>query len=488
MRLRFAPSPTGFLHIGGARTALFNWLYARKNDGIFILRIEDTDLERSKREHEEQICRDLSWLGLNWDEGPSVGGDYGPYRQSERGDSYQQYIQQLLDNGLAYRCTSTPEELEEMRAEQAAKGELQMYDRRCRNQNLGEDCGTHVVRFAMPLEGTTVVADQIKGETIFDNTQLDDFILRRSDGSPTYNFVVVCDDIDMGVTHVIRGDDHLNNTPKQVNLYKALGASVPEFAHLPLILGQDGKRLSKRHGATAVGSYKDMGIIKEAMFNYLTRLGWAHEDEEVFDAQQATSLFDITGVSKSGAKWDMEKLLWINQQWIMKLDISDLSTRALPFFEKEGVVIDDSNRKMYTFVITIMQQRAQTLVQLAQNAKFFFVSESDFSFIAEDAQKAFSERNQKWFLEIKAVFEQVSDWSVESIKQPLLDWIKEKSAESKAQGGKKIKAGQVMFPLRIALCGGKAGPDLYDTMIALGKETVLSRLTLAANYTSEGTS
>ena len=482
MRLRFAPSPTGFLHIGGARTALFNWLYARKNDGIFILRIEDTDIERSKREHEEQICRDLSWLGLNWDEGPSVGGEHGPYRQSERGHTYQQYLQLLLDKGLAYRCTSTPEELEEMRAEQAAKGELQMYDRRCRNQNLGEDCGTHVVRFAMPLEGTTLVADQIKGDTTFDNTQLDDFILRRSDGSPTYNFVVVCDDIDMGVTHVIRGDDHLNNTPKQVNLYKALGAPVPEFAHLPLILGQDGKRLSKRHGATAVGSYKEMGIIKEAMFNYLTRLGWAHEDEEVFDAQQAIALFDITGVSKSGAKWDMEKLLWINQQWIMKLEVSDLSTRALPFFEKEGVVIDDSNRDMYTFVITIMQQRAQTLVQLAQNAKFFFVSDSDFSFIAEDAQKAFSDRNQQWFLEIKTIFEQVSDWSVESIKSPLLDWVKVKSAESKAQGGKKIKAGQVMFPLRIALCGGKAGPDLYDTMIALGKEKVLSRLTLAASY------
>lgn len=488
MRLRFAPSPTGFLHIGGARTALFNWLYARKNNGIFILRIEDTDLERSKREHEEQICRDLAWLGLNWDEGPSVGGEFGPYRQSERSHTYQQYLQQLLDNGSAYRCTCTPEELEKMRAEQAEKGELQKYDGRCRNKNLDENCGTHVVRFAMPLEGTTLVADQIKGDTIFDNSQLDDFILRRSDGGPTYNFVVVCDDFDMGVTHVIRGDDHLNNTPKQVNLYKALGADVPEFAHLPLILGQDGKRLSKRHGATAVGSYQDMGIIKEALFNYLTRLGWAHDDEEVFDAQRAISLFDITGVSKSGAKWDMEKLLWINQQWIMKLDVSDLSARALPFFEKEGVVIDDSNRDMYTFVITIMQQRAQTLVQLVQNAKFFFVSESEFSFVAEDAQKAFSERNQKWFLEIKSVFEQVSDWSVESIKAPLLDWVKEKSAESKAQGGKKIKAGQVMFPLRIALCGGKAGPDLYDTMIALGKEKVLSRLTLAANYTSEDAS
>ena len=263
MRLRFAPSPTGFLHIGGARTALFNWLYARKNNGVFILRIEDTDLERSKKEHEEQICQDLDWLGLNWDEGPNVGGEFAPYRQSERGETYQKYIQQLLDKGLAYRCTCTPEDLEKMRAEQALKGEPQKYDSRFRDKQLGEDCGPHVVRFAMPLEGTTLVADQIKGDTIFDNTQLDDFILRRSDGGPTYNFVVVCDDFDMGVTHVVRGDDHLNNTPKQVNLYKALGATVPKFAHLPLILGPDGKRLSKRHGATAVGSYKEMGIIKE---------------------------------------------------------------------------------------------------------------------------------------------------------------------------------------------------------------------------------
>jgi glutamyl-tRNA synthetase len=488
MRLRFAPSPTGFLHIGGARTALFNWLYARKNNGVFILRIEDTDLERSKKEHEEQICQDLDWLGLNWDEGPNVGGDFGPYRQSERSQTYQQYIQQLLEKGLAYRCTCTPDDLDKMRSEQASKGELQKYDSRCRNKKLGADCGVHVVRFAMPLEGTTLVADQIKGDTIFDNTQLDDFILRRSDGGPTYNFVVVCDDFDMGVTHVVRGDDHLNNTPKQVNLYKALGATVPKFAHLPLILGPDGKRLSKRHGATAVGSYKEMGIIKEALFNYLTRLGWAHEDEEVFDAQRATSLFDISGVAKSGAKWDKEKLLWINQQWIMKLELSDLCQRALPFFEKEGVLIDENNRKMYEFVVQIMQQRAQTLVQLAQNAAFFFVSEDMFSFVPEDAQKAFGERNQKWFLEIKDVFEQVNDWNTEGIKTPLLSWVKEKSTESKAQGGKKVKAGQVMFPLRIALCGGKAGPDLYDTMVALGKDKVLSRLVLAANYKQEATS
>ena len=482
MRLRFAPSPTGYLHIGGARTALFNWLYARKHKGVFILRIEDTDLERSKIEHEQQICDDLQWLGLNWDEGPTIGGDFGPYRQSERSDSYQKYLEQLLDNGRAYRCTCSSEELEQMRSEQAAKGELQKYDGRCRNKGLTEDCGTHVVRFAMPLEGTTLVADQIKGDTVFENTQLDDFILRRSDGSPTYNFVVVCDDFDMGVTHVIRGDDHLNNTPKQVNLYIALQAAIPQFAHLPLILGPDGKRLSKRHGATAVGSYREMGIIKEALFNYLTRLGWAHEDQEVFDATQAISLFELAGVSKSGAKWDKEKLLWINQQWIMKLNLSDLCARALPFFEKEGIVIDQSQHENYQFVMKIMQQRAQTLVELVDNSKFFFVSEEDFRFNIEDANKAFGERNQKWFLEMKDVFEQLSEWNTEAITTSLLSWVAEKSEEAKAQGGKKITAGQIMFPLRIALCGGKAGPDLYDTMIALGKTKVLMRLEKAAHY------
>ena len=305
-RVRFAPSPTGYLHIGGARTALFNWIYAKKHGGTFVLRIEDTDPSRSKREHEVQIETDLNWLELNWQEGPSVGGDYGPYRQSERFDRYRKVIEQLLAEGKAYRCIATAEELDELRAGQRERGEKMMYDNRYRNANLGPDCGEHVIRLKTPLEGETVVDDQIKGRTVFQNAELDDYILVRSDGTPTYNFVCVVDDLDMGITLVLRGDDHLNNTPKQCNLYAALGQPSPQFAHVPMILGDDGKRLSKRHGATAVGLYREMGIVKEALFNYdSTRLGlWRHE---IFTPQEVIDVFELSQINKAGAKWDMQK-------------------------------------------------------------------------------------------------------------------------------------------------------------------------------------
>ena len=287
MRFRFAPSPTGHLHIGGARTALFNWLLARKHDGVFLLRIEDTDRARSKAEHEAQVLRDMAWMGLDWDEGPSTGGEYGPYRQSERQGRYDTYIARMLDEGTAYRCTCSKERLTQVREAAQAKGEKPKYDRHCRNLNLGPDCGDHVVRFKAPLDGETVVKDLVKGDVTFRNEELDDLIIQRTDGSPTYNFVVVIDDHEMKVTHVVRGDDHLNNTPKQQLLYEALGLPVPAFGHLPIILGDDGGKMSKRHGSTSVGAYRENGFLPEALFNYLTRVGWACGDMEHFTAEEA---------------------------------------------------------------------------------------------------------------------------------------------------------------------------------------------------------
>ena len=317
MRLRFAPSPTGYLHIGGARTALFNWLLARKEGGTFLLRIEDTDRKRSKLEFEEQILRDMAWMGLDWDEGPAKGGDYGPYRQTERNEHYAKYIQQLLDAGRAYRCTCSKERLTQVREAAQAKGEKPKYDGYCRERCLGPDCGEHVIRFKAPQTGNTVVKDLVKGDVTFNNEELDDLIIARTDGTPTYNLVVVIDDHEMAVSHVIRGDDHLNNTPKQQMLYEALELPVPQFAHLPIILGKDGGKMSKRHGDTSVGAYRDKGFLPEAMFNYLTRLGWACGDMEQFTAEEAIAAFSLGGVAKAGAKWDMDKLSWLNQQRII---------------------------------------------------------------------------------------------------------------------------------------------------------------------------
>jgi glutamyl-tRNA synthetase len=307
-RVRFAPSPTGYLHIGGARTALFNWLYAQRHAGVFVLRIEDTDPERSKPEYEAQIIDAMKWLGLDWDEGPHSGGDVGPYRQSDRFDLYRTYIDTLLASGSAYRCTCSKERLEALREQQKADKTRLGYDGLCRDAGHGADCGPHVVRLRMPDEGTTVVDDLIKGPTHFENATLTDWILLRAAGAPTYNFVVVVDDHEMKITHVVRGDDHLNNTPRQQCLYSALGLPVPAFAHLPMILGEDGSRMSKRHGATSVGEYRKEGFLAEALINYLTRLGWAHGDMEAFTTDESTAVFTFGGVNKTGAKWDRVKL------------------------------------------------------------------------------------------------------------------------------------------------------------------------------------
>ena len=476
-RVRFAPSPTGYLHIGGARTALFNWIVARKDDGTFVLRIEDTDPERSKREHEAQICGDMSWLGLDWHEGPLQEGQYGPYRQSERFALYNQIIEQLLEEGKAYRCTATPEELDELRKGQRERGEKMMYDNRYRDANLGPDCGPHVIRLKTPLTGETIVNDQIKGRTVFRNEELDDFILRRTDGSPTYNFVVVVDDIAMKIDLVLRGDDHLNNTPKQINLYDALGAKKPAFAHVPMILGDDGKRLSKRHGATAVGLYREMGIVKEALFNYLTRLGWACGDMEIFTPEEVIAVFKLSQINKAGAKWDMQKLLWVNQQWIMRLALDDLAERARPFMREKNVPIDESR---YVYCVGTLQERVQTLVELAEKIGFYFVEDEQLYYDPEMVTKALQARNADILGRYADFLRSQEDWQEAAIETASKEWIKEYSAEVRANGGKKVKIGQLLFPARIALCGVGGGPDVFAVMQGLGREKTIRRLTLAA--------
>jgi len=328
IRTRFAPSPTGYLHIGGARTALFSWAYARKLGGTFILRIEDTDLERSTQESVQAILDGMTWLNLDYDE--------GPFYQMQRMDRYKEVIQQLLDEGKAYYCYASKEELDAMRAEQEAAGQKPRYDRRWRDSSATPPAGVSpVIRFKTPLDGVVVIDDLVKGRVTVHNSELDDLIIARSDGTPTYNFSVVVDDWDMRITHVIRGDDHLNNTPRQINMLKAIGAPLPQYAHVPMILGADGERLSKRHGAVSVMQYQEDGYLPEALLNYLARLGWARGDEEVFDMDQFVEWFNLEAISKSPAKFNPEKLLWINQQYLKGADDQRLAELVKPFMQRD---------------------------------------------------------------------------------------------------------------------------------------------------------
>ncbi|HDK17461.1 MAG TPA: glutamate--tRNA ligase, partial [Nitrospirae bacterium] len=330
IRVRFAPSPTGFLHIGGARTALFNWLYAKHNNGTFVLRIEDTDRTRSTDEYIDAILEGMKWLGLDWDE--------GPFRQTGRFDIYRSYADKLITEGKAYYCYCSPEELDARRKEAMSKGQALKYNGKCRNLKEPVSGITPVVRFRMPQEGQTIVDDLIKGSVSFENKQLDDLIILRSDGSPTYNLTVVVDDVDMEITHVIRGDDHLNNTPKQIQLYKSFGYPMPKFAHLPMILGSDKARLSKRHGATSVMAYYEMGYLPDALVNYLVRLGWSYGDREVFTREELIKYFSFENVGKAAAVFNPEKLLWLNSQYIMNSSSEKLAGLVMPFLIKEGVI------------------------------------------------------------------------------------------------------------------------------------------------------
>ncbi len=450
---RFPPSPTGHLHIGGARTALFNWLFARHHHGKFVLRIEDTDRVRSKPEYVDDILAGLKWLGLNWDE--------GPYFQSQRMEIYKQHIEKLLAEGKAYYCYCTPEELERKRKEAMARGEKPRYDGTCRFKNLPPKPGA-VVRFKSNLVGETVVNDLIHGPIVFNNAELDDWILQRSDGTPTYNFVVVVDDATMGITHVIRGDDHINNTPKQIQLYEALGYEPPAFAHVPMILGPDKTKLSKRHGAASVLEYKEMGFLPEAMVNFLARLGWSYGDQEIFSLQELIEKFDIKRIGKSAAVFNQEKLLWLNAHYIKETPDEKLADLLVPFLEKKKY--PPAPKEYVVKVVQTLKTRAKTLVEMAEMADFYFLED-----IAYDpkAEKKFLVPEVRPALEemLKAM-QQMPSLNEEQLEQ-VFRAIQQKYG---------LKPRNFAQAIRVSLTGRTVSPGLFEVMTVLGKERVIKRL------------
>jgi glutamyl-tRNA synthetase len=458
IRVRFAPSPTGHLHIGGARTALFNYLFARHNNGAFILRIEDTDRNRSTEEYIGAIIEGMKWLKLDWDE--------GPYRQTDRFDLYQSYVGRLLSEGKAYRCYCMPEELEQRRQDALAKGLPQKYDGRCRNLTEDRIDIPSAIRFKTPQEGKTAVNDLIKGIVEFDNSQLEDLVIMRSDGTPTYNFVVVVDDIDMKITHVIRGDDHLNNTPKQIHIYKAFGWDTPVFGHLPMILGADKTRLSKRHGATSVMAYKDMGYLPDALVNYLVRLGWSYGDQEIFTRKELIKLFSLENIGKSSAVFNPEKLLWLNSQYIIKEDAKNLAEMAIPFLVKEGTIAEGQQLDMewLSKAVNSLKERSKTLVELAGSLKCYILEYVEIDPKAKE--KFLKPENIRHLSKLKELLSGLSDFTSTEIEKVF-------HAFAEQHG---IKLGTIAQPMRVAITGSTASPGLFEVLEIVGKEKALKRL------------
>ncbi len=461
VRTRFPPSPTGYLHIGGARTAIFNWLFARHHKGTFILRIEDTDITRSSKESLQGILESLKWLGIDWDE--------GPYFQSQRIKIYQKYADQLLDTGNAYWCHCTPEELEERRKLALARDQKPKYDGKCRDLNLGASQEA-VVRFRTPLSGKTIVNDLIKGPVSFDNAELDDLIILRSDGYPTYNFAVVVDDITMDITHVIRGDDHLNNTPRQILIYEALEFSPPEFAHVPMILGHDRARLSKRHGATSVIAYKEMGYLPQAMTNYLVRLGWSYGDQEIFSLDEMVEKFSLDSVGKSSGVFNPEKLLWLNAHYIKEERPDRLAKELAPFLEDRGYPVADMEYVAKAAVT--LQARSKTMAEMARSAEFYF--KEDILFEEKAARKYLKPEMYKVFRTLISELNGLVPFDRDAAERVFRD----------IQG--KIGLSMTAFAqsVRIALTGGTISPGLFEVMEVLGKERVVHRLEKAIEYMS----
>lgn len=455
---RFAPSPTGYLHIGGARTALFNWLYARRTGGAFILRIEDTDQERSTPESVQAILDGMTWLGMTWDR--------GPYYQTERMDLYRRAADRLLAEGKAYRCTCTPEELDRRREEARARGDKPRYDGRCRNLPPEAAQGKkHVVRFRVPDSGQTVVHDILRGDVAFDNAELDDMIILRSDGFPTYNFVVVVDDADMGMTHILRGDDHLNNTPKQILLYEALGYPLPVFGHVPMILGNDGARLSKRHGAMSVMAYRDMGYLPEAMVNYLVRLGWSHGDQEIFSAEELQRLFTIENIGKSAGKFDPDKLLHLNAHYIKTGDPDRLAELLVPFLAARGIATESS--PWLAKAVRTYQERSKTLVEMAESMEFYFrARETD----PKAAAKFLTPDARPLLEELARALAELPEFTTVAMEEAV-----HRLAEERTEG----KLGKVAQPLRVALTGGTVSPGIFEVMDVLGRDEVVRRIRAA---------
>ncbi len=458
-RTRFAPSPTGFLHIGGARTALFSWAYARKHGGKFILRIEDTDLERSTEASVKAILDGMTWLGLDWDE--------GPFHQMHRLDRYREIADQLLREGKAYHCYCSKEELDSLREAQRARGEKPRYDGRWRPENvkalgLTPPPGMKpIVRFRNPLEGEVTFVDLVKGPITVANAELDDLVIMRADGVPTYNFGVVVDDLDMNITHVIRGDDHVNNTPRQVNIFKALGAGLPHFAHAPMILGADGERLSKRHGAVSVMQYADDGYLPEAMVNYLARLGWSHGDAELFSTQQFVDWFDLGHISRSAAQFNPEKLRWINQQYMKAADDGRLTHAVAPRIERDGGRL--AGAPPLERVVALLKDRSETLADLADEAMMFY---GDVHPTAELLREHLTAEVRPALVELATRLEALGDWSGGSITAAVQAVVKQYA----------LKMPKLAVPLRVLVFGVIQTPALSPVLLLAGKDRVVGRL------------
>ncbi len=480
VRVRFAPSPTGYLHIGGARTALFNWLFARKMGGKLILRIEDTDTERLKEDSVSQILKSLKWLGLNWDEGPEVGGDFGPYYQSERKEIYLKYANQLLAEGKAYYCFCTAEDLEAAREKQRAAKQPFRYARTCRDIDPEEAKARvaagepYSVRIKIPAEGSITVHDLIHGDVTFNMDQFDDFVIVKSNGMPTYNFAVVIDDHLMGMTHVLRAEEHLSNTPKQLLIYEALGFEPPKFGHMPMILAPDRSKLSKRHGATSVEEFRAQGYLPEAIVNYLTLLGWGPGDErEIFSLEETVSLFELEQMSKKAAVYDTKKLTWMNGQYLSELPLEKILPEAKLFFVKSGLVTEqwiDEHKDYFAVLVDTLRVRVKTLQEVVDAAQYFFCDVNEYD--EKGVAKHFKAENIPVMEKCIAALKADDEFTLASTEA-----IYNKLAEECG-----ISLGKLIHPTRLALTGRTVSPGMFDVMVLLGKEKTIARLEKAVAY------
>ncbi len=478
IRVRFAPSPTGYLHVGGARTALFNWLLARRHGGVFVLRIEDTDVERSSTEMVDGILDGLRWLGLDWDEGPLVGGAHGPYFQSERLETYRAMVARLVASGHAYYCYCTPEELHARREAGEKSGGGWKYDRACCQLSPDEvasrerDGRPRAVRIKVPA-GVIAFDDLVHGRIEIDGANVEDFVIARSDGHPTYQLSVVSDDVEMGITHVIRGDDHISNTPKQILLYRAVGAPVPQFAHVPLILGADKKRLSKRHGATSVMEYARQGYLPDAMVNFLALLGWSpgSSDKELFARDELVSAFGLEGISGGNAVFNTEKLDWFNQQYIQRLAPDDLAARLRPLLESAGLWRDEwlaSRHAWFFAVLELLKPRAKRLDDFVAQGRVFFADGVEYDPAAVDKHLR-ADAMRDHLLAVAAAFDALPSFDVVATEAALRD-----TAEARG-----VKAASLIHAVRVAVTGKTASPGLFEVLALLGRDLVRTRLAAA---------
>lgn len=461
VRTRFAPSPTGYLHVGGARTALYSWLYARHNNGKFVLRIEDTDRERSTQPAIDAIIEGMKWTGLSWDE--------GPFYQTKRFDRYNALIDEMLADGRAYKCYCTKERLEKLREDQMKAGEKPRYDGHCADDHSEHSPDEpYCVRFKNPKTGKVKFHDLIRGDIEFDNAELDDLVIRRTDGTPTYNFCVVVDDWDMKITHVVRGEDHINNTPRQINIYKALGAPVPEFAHVSMILGDDGTKLSKRHGAVSVMQYRDDGYLPEALLNYLVRLGWGHGDQEIFSVQEMIELFNLEDVSKSASAFSTDKLKWVNEHYIRTLPAERVAEELEWQMEHAGY--DYKNGPALTDIVRIFRERCKTLKEMAEQAVYFYREYEEYE--PNAVKKWFKSNSCEALEKVKDKLLKLNDWQA-----PLIHGTMEEAVNEMQVG-----FGKVGMPVRLAITGTGQSPDMGEIMAVLGRDKCIARLDRTIEY------